>query len=277
LYINSLFFSVFLSQFFYTGVLHWGFTLGLWRHATPFNNQASPKRQLSGSTRYLPTLLFSALLPHSASRVHYATTNQRIASHHHQPISAPRLLSREYKNDAPGVDDSFAFPTRCGTDPGDSPCHDPRQECPARQELPSRIDLIPSVLALSAPNQSILRPPVLPRPTEELPHPSLSLSRSLRRHGRLADRARGGDHLGKRSITADAPASPCPSTPRRPSPRPRRRDSPSGAKQPKDAGYARRTKDKFLTARWRYSLLCLSLTAAKSSFTTNSAALAGFH
>jgi len=140
----------------------------LWRHATPFNNQASPKRQLSRSTRRLPTLL------PSASRVHHASTNQRIASHHQQPISAPRLLAREHKNDAPSVDDSFAFPTRCGTDSGDSPWHDPRQECPARQELPSHIDLIPSILAPSAPNQTILRPPVHHRPTEEPSHPSLT-------------------------------------------------------------------------------------------------------
>jgi len=95
-------------------------------------------------------------------------------------------------------------------------------------------------------------------------------ARSLRSHSRLAGRARGGKHLGKRSITADAPASPHPSTPRR-------RDSPSGAKQPKDTGSDRRTKDKCRNKRWRYSLLCPSLTATKSSSTTSSAALAGFH
>jgi len=61
------------------------------------------------------------------------------------------------------VSDSFAFLARYGTDPGDSPCHDPRQECPARQELASHTYLIPSIRALSAPNQTILRPPVLPR------------------------------------------------------------------------------------------------------------------
>jgi len=38
----------------------------------------------------------------SASRVHHATTNRHIASHHQPPISALRLLAREHKNDAPG-------------------------------------------------------------------------------------------------------------------------------------------------------------------------------